>query len=290
MEEETPFSNRLHLILHADDYGISESANLAIRDAHARGCLTSTSLMANMPGLEDAIRHQDQVSGLGIGIHISLNVGRPVSDYRNLDRLTNTDGFFHGSFLWHLQASRSPRYQEQAKREIFSQLERLLDRGFKLDHMNSQSHLHMIPPLFDIFADAAVEAGIPHLRNSSEPWRGHPTGSGIANYLKRILILTLLLRASKNSNDVGFIGIRHSGQMIESSLIYYVENLPDGVWEVLTHPGTAHLTRESEYQHFVAKYLSDHNRRKEWEGLISQSLSEAIQQRGASLLRFCDLP
>jgi predicted glycoside hydrolase/deacetylase ChbG (UPF0249 family) len=39
------------LIINADDFGLCESVNKGIVEAHANGVLTSTTIMSNMPAL-----------------------------------------------------------------------------------------------------------------------------------------------------------------------------------------------------------------------------------------------
>ena len=68
----TSFSMRKHLIVNADDLGISQGTNRAIQQAFRHGIVTSASLMANMAAFCDAV---DCVipsnPGLGIGEHLS---------------------------------------------------------------------------------------------------------------------------------------------------------------------------------------------------------------------------
>ncbi len=44
------------VIFNSDDFGYSHGVNYGIMDAYQRGILTSTTLMANMPGFEHAVK------------------------------------------------------------------------------------------------------------------------------------------------------------------------------------------------------------------------------------------
>lgn len=44
------------VIFNSDDFGYSYGVNYGIVDAYQRGILTSTTLMANMPGFEHAVK------------------------------------------------------------------------------------------------------------------------------------------------------------------------------------------------------------------------------------------
>ena len=68
------------LIVNADDFGRSPGINRGILEAHLRGIVTSTTVMVNCPaaalGLERALA---EAPDLGIGLHITLTAGRPLS-------------------------------------------------------------------------------------------------------------------------------------------------------------------------------------------------------------------
>jgi len=73
------------LIVHADDFGETLEITRGIRLAIEAGVLTSTSIMANMPGTQDALQ---QVAGLAdrasFGVHLNLCEGRPLTPARSL--------------------------------------------------------------------------------------------------------------------------------------------------------------------------------------------------------------
>ena len=68
------------LIINADDYGRSPDISRGIRQAHLHGVVTSTTCMMNIPttaaDIAVAVRETPQ---LGLGVHLVLTMGRPVS-------------------------------------------------------------------------------------------------------------------------------------------------------------------------------------------------------------------
>lgn len=44
------------LTVNADDFGLIGGVNRAVIEAHARGILTSATVMANMPAFDEAVR------------------------------------------------------------------------------------------------------------------------------------------------------------------------------------------------------------------------------------------
>ncbi len=66
------------VIFNSDDFGYSHGVNYGIMDAYQRGILTSTILMANMPGFEHAVKLRKEMPRLGVGVHLTLTCGKPL--------------------------------------------------------------------------------------------------------------------------------------------------------------------------------------------------------------------
>ena len=68
------------LIINADDFGLNTSVNHAIIESFEKGLINSTTLMANMPGFEEAIElaHKNNIIDK-IGIHLCLTEGEPIT-------------------------------------------------------------------------------------------------------------------------------------------------------------------------------------------------------------------
>src|SRR5690242_9834211 len=76
------------LIINADDFGISPGVNLGIAEAAARGGISSTSLMVNLPDSADAISRARSCPRISVGLHLNLTVG---------DALTGPSSLTQGS-------------------------------------------------------------------------------------------------------------------------------------------------------------------------------------------------
>lgn len=72
-----------YCIVNGDDFGASYGINQGILEAHQKGILTSTSLMVNMPGAEEAARLSHEVPLISIGLHVTLTNedGNPLIDF-----------------------------------------------------------------------------------------------------------------------------------------------------------------------------------------------------------------
>jgi predicted glycoside hydrolase/deacetylase ChbG (UPF0249 family) len=76
-----------YCIVNGDDFGASHGINRGILEAHQKGILTSTSLMVNMPGAEEAARLSREAPLMSIGLHITLTSekGAPLIDFDSFD-------------------------------------------------------------------------------------------------------------------------------------------------------------------------------------------------------------
>jgi predicted glycoside hydrolase/deacetylase ChbG (UPF0249 family) len=62
-----------YLIVNADDFGMSPGVNRGIVEAHRYGVLTSTSLMVNRPGCDEAVALARENPDLSVGLHLELD-------------------------------------------------------------------------------------------------------------------------------------------------------------------------------------------------------------------------
>ena len=85
------------LIINADDLGMSRGITDGILVAHRYGFLTSTSLLVNMAASEYAVERVASAPKLGVGVHLNICQGRPISPAREVPSLVNADGTFHAA-------------------------------------------------------------------------------------------------------------------------------------------------------------------------------------------------
>jgi predicted glycoside hydrolase/deacetylase ChbG (UPF0249 family) len=139
------------VILNADDYGLTPATNRAIHELSALRVISSTSLMANMPFVEEASRLREYPS-LGIGVHLNLTTGRPIS---NAHTLTNESGAFFSLRQLIRQTMRGKVNVNEVRAEIEAQVERVSALvGDQLDHWDSHEGFHRFEP----FASIAISA------------------------------------------------------------------------------------------------------------------------------------
>ena len=81
------------LIVNADDFGLTPGVSRGILDAHARGIVTSTTVLVTR-AIDRALVEPLAASGLGVGLHLNLTLGAPVTDPRRVASLVDGEGRF----------------------------------------------------------------------------------------------------------------------------------------------------------------------------------------------------
>ncbi|HYF94882.1 MAG TPA: carbohydrate deacetylase [Symbiobacteriaceae bacterium] len=143
------------VIVNADDLGLSEGVSLGIIRAHQTGVVTSATVMMNMPGAVAALELVRPIPTLGIGIHLTLTGGCPVSG--DVPSLTGPDGRF-----LKLPVLTEAARRDHLERELRAQVDAFLKLGLKPTHLDSHHHVHMlVPAVTAIVTDLGRELNVP---------------------------------------------------------------------------------------------------------------------------------
>jgi predicted glycoside hydrolase/deacetylase ChbG (UPF0249 family) len=236
------------LILNADDFGLTPGINRAIAELHAAGALTSATLMANGPAFEDAIRIAHAQPTLAIGCHIVLTDGIPLSPPETIPTLLGPDGrsfrpsltdFFAAVLIGKVSAT-------DIARESLAQITRIQQQGISLTHIDTHKHTHILNRVARPLLAVAERAGIRAIRNPFEPrWS---IALGRSRILRRLQLRSLrflqprFLALHQISGGAilttsGTLGISATGHLNPLTLRSILDDLPNGTWELVCHPG-----------------------------------------------------
>lgn len=234
------------LIVNADDFGESPLVNAAVIHAFRRGILTSTSLMVTGAACDQAVALARAHPGLRVGLHVVLLHGRSCLPAEAIPDLVDAQGRFPASPVaagvrWFFQ----PAAREQIRREVYAQVERFLAAGLSLDHLNSHLHFHVHPVVFAALLDVAEEVGVPYVRLPVEPWglslrldRGDLARKLV--YALQFGLLARWLRPHLQARGFptldGVFGLLQTGNISERYLLGLLRILPEGTFELYTHP------------------------------------------------------
>lgn len=259
------------LIVNADDFGFTRDVNAGIVHAHRHGILTATTLMPNGDAFDDAVALARDNPSLDVGIHLVFVQGRSVFDAaRELPPTL-------GQLIKALARGRLPVYKEAS-----AQIRRLRRAGIHPTHLDTHKHTHLLPPVLDAVAQAARDFGI--------PWVRRPFDSGIAPgaaLLKsatavgmRVLRprFTSALRELRATDH--FTGFQLTGTLNEARLIETLKALPDGLTELMCHPG--YLREELR----AAPTRLKESREIELAALTSAKVRETLEGAGIQLTSY----
>ncbi len=273
------------LIVNADDFGFSPGVTEGILRAHRDGIVTSTTLMANMAAAEDAACLARQTPTLGVGVHLNICQGRPLS--REALALADDDGVMRlsaGRALW-LCATR-PWLLRAVEAEFDAQVRWVLDHGIRPTHLDSHRHTHGWPPIFARAVRVAQRYNIRFVRRHREVLPGGwPVGAGKQRRVCRALNVLGWINARLAPSLVattGTWGVAHTGSIDANWLVRAAEAVPTGVTEIMTHPGLAAGADEA------ASRLRE-SRRRELEALCDPAVREALRRHGVELVHYGQL-
>jgi chitin disaccharide deacetylase len=241
------------LIVNADDFGMTHGVNRAIAECHRSGIVTSATIMANCSFFEDAVAVAKEMPSLAIGVHLNLSQEAPVSPPAEIPSLLNSrrELFLKPHRLLHRIASKKARLRE-IEIELRAQIRRVIDAGISPDHLDGHMHVHVVPGVREIVIKLAKEFGITAARcpiefdlrasgRSKESLRARGgrtarkiVAGGISYFARRF---KPLLDKSGLLYPANFTGNNYIGVLDLAALREILTSLPDGVTELMCHPG-----------------------------------------------------
>src|SRR5690349_464161 len=167
-----------YLIVNADDFGMTSGVNRAVIEAHTHGIVTSTTLMANMPAFDDAVRLAKAHPNLGVGLHFNVTQGRPVAEAARVRSLLDERGEFFGTSTAILRRALAGRVRwQEVEIEFCAQVEKVLNAGLKLTHVDSHKHAHALQQVSCVIALAVGRYRINAVWLPREQWRFESLGT-----------------------------------------------------------------------------------------------------------------
>ncbi len=164
------------LIVNADDFGKDHDINRAICEAFANGYITSTTLMANMPGAHEAYELASDNGFLGkVGIHLNITEGMPLTGgIRNNPLICASDGSFNQAFYHNTKYRLYMDEQSvgQIRDELDAQIGLFLELGFKKLHVDSHHHVHTNYPVYRALKQLSRKYDFEYIRLSRNLYKG----------------------------------------------------------------------------------------------------------------------
>jgi len=279
------------LIINADDLGADEARNAGIFEAIEAGIVTSASLLANGPALDDALRRIRSLGrpGVSFGVHLNLSEGKPLSP--NLRILTGPDGWFLKKPRTHhlLMSSGDRSLDKEIVQEMTAQVEFLLDTGIGIDHLDGHQHVHVFPASFLTAVRVSEKYGIPWVRipEESRPlMQMDSVPDGLVKEARFFGTIAAQARVQFKGTRVQapdhFRGLYLKGMLSPPLLLNLLRELQPGITELMVHPGRASdPTLSGPFSAF-----STPDRERELEALLDPRVREALKDLEIDLISF----
>ncbi|RMH59783.1 MAG: ChbG/HpnK family deacetylase [Candidatus Hydrogenedentota bacterium] len=223
------------LVVSADDFGWSRDVNEGILESHLSGVVTAAGLLANAPDFTDAVARAFDTPSLDIGIHLNIYRFRPVLRSLRGSRLTSSGGSFREDVRQILRyVLSSPTGRRLALEEFRAQIERVLELGLPISHLDSDKHLHLWPTFFPSVAELAVEYRIRFVRTIRE--------EAVLPLSLPAFLSLLSLPARARLRRLGRATPDHTRGITTpprtlATLKNILSKLPAGLTELISHPG-----------------------------------------------------
>jgi hopanoid biosynthesis associated protein HpnK len=281
-----------HLILNADDFGLTRGVNEGIARAHRDGILTSTTLMANGAAFDHAVDLARATPSLGVGCHLVLVGGKSVSPPHTIPSLADSEGFLPASLadlVGRLSAGRLRG--ADVEREARAQIEKILAAGISPTHFDTHKHTHVLPPVFDVLGRVAQQFGISRVRKPIErlrhSWpsaRHRPKQVLGASAVRAIAprFRALLDKYHFKSPD-HFLGLAATGAIGTHALRRLIDALPQGSTEIMLHPGIC----DADLAQTGSRLQRE--RELELEALLDSGVRDAVSRHGIRLITYKEL-
>jgi predicted glycoside hydrolase/deacetylase ChbG (UPF0249 family) len=273
------------LILHADDFGETAEITAGICQAIEAGVVTSTSIMANMPGTEDALpRARALEDRASFGVHLNFCEGRPLTDGATLRDERGRFPTKRGMFL---RAVRGQLSVAELEAEITAQIARVHDANVRISHVDGHKHLHQLPIVRSAVARVLPRFGIERVRVTRLT---RLTGAKPATLVREALawqarrtFRQASLRSPARIVDLQTLmqpQVKQTQSQRRQNGLSFSRWAPEGPIEIFCHPGTQQADLEKP---------GSCRRSEELDYLLSPRFQHLLAENGARMVSYWDV-
>lgn len=138
----------MDVIVNADDLGINQEVNEAVFRLMEQGLVTSATLIANGPFIEEACAQISRFPQCSFGAHLNLTEFAPVSDTGKLDRIVTEEGLLDQSNT--RSTPLDSTLSEGVFEELSAQIDKLTSLGVQISHLDSHQYILTMPKMFKV--------------------------------------------------------------------------------------------------------------------------------------------
>jgi hypothetical protein len=153
------------VVLHVDDVGMCHGANVAFIELSRAGAVTCGSVMVPCPWFSEIAAAATQDSSLDVGVHLTLTSEWPHYRWAPLTTRSRASGLVddQGYFPRNCLALRERLDAEAAEIELRAQVDRALEAGIDVTHLDTHMGAALVPELVDVYVRLGVDYALPVL-------------------------------------------------------------------------------------------------------------------------------
>ena len=246
------------LIVNADDFGLHSAVNAAVIDGHRTGIITSTSLLAGGEAFTEAVSMAKNNPKLGIGVHIALVGGlKPVCEPSEVPSLLTSEGVFPETYIDFIKRIYTGKINySELRKEIHAQIERIMESGLHVTHIDGHQHMHVLPTVLPIVIEQAKHYGINAIRIPDESSLFVNYMYSLVRLLGKVGLSTVAAKARPVVRDYGmhstqyFWGMVNGGHINQKTLMGILKSVSkkSGTHELMIHPGLNNTILGNQYK------------------------------------------
>ncbi len=253
------------IILHADDAGMSEGANIAVANYLENKYIQSTAIMAPCPAADEFIQWAIDHPDADVGMHLTHTSEwknyrwGPVADPAQVPGLIDPEGMLWPEVIdvvFHASA-------DEIEKEIRAQIDKAISMGYKPNHIDTHmGTLYGHPEYVERFFKVAVEYGIPaNAIDLSDPEvadkfkkQGYPINDDVIELMEQYPL-------PKLDNFTSAPNAKTYEEKVENFKTM-IKSLPAGLTEIIFHPSVESeelksITNSWQQRVWEAKMFSD---------------------------------
>ena len=221
--------NAVQIIVNADDLGATYKVNDVTFGLIAQGKVTSTTMLANGPCIDDAYQRISGCDSASFGVHLNITEHQPLNPTEEIRPLLNEDGRFAG-YGRVRSVARDKGLANAVFLEFCAQIEKCKSAGVDISHIDSHHHVHLVPWIFPILKRVQRKFNIGRVRISKNLYSPRESVSNQLR-IKKSAYNFLLRNYIKTSTTAGFADLCTFYECATSSVLKH-KNI-----EVMVHPG-----------------------------------------------------
>ena len=244
-------------------------------------------MMVNTPAFgEAAALVRERMPRLGVGLHLNLLTGKPLTTVPSLVDAKSGEFLSLGALARRAMAGRVKA--EDVRRECDAQLALLKRQRIAVTHLDSHRHTHALPGILLPVLASARAAGVRVVRRPLDALVRAPLTSAkmlVLHAAWRAATVSLsdddtkLLERSPNFRGIALQGARD----VKERLLALLDALPDGNTEIMMHPGYDDAVLAGQDPYRV-------EREREVAALTSPEVRERLRRGDIELVRVDKIP